>query len=144
MPLPVIDICIKIFHPQRIIGFKLQSLSFSSSSSHFLTLPSLSASPPSCPSPLPLLLYLTPCPLSFSLPPSHQFAFLNPPTMDLSISSFGGLDLSSIPGVYNWMNITMTYLLGQVRTIWSTVRMFLAVANLACRMSRQHYVLCSG
>ena len=34
--------------------------------------------------------------------------------MDLSISSFGGLDLTSIPGVYNWINITMTYLMAQV------------------------------
>jgi hypothetical protein len=54
--------------------------------------------------------------------------------MDIAVSSFGGLDLSSIPGVYNWMNITMTWLLGQVRVrvivwvrVWFRVRVRIRV-----------------
>jgi hypothetical protein len=39
--------------------------------------------------------------------------FLSPPSLDLSVSSFGGLDLSSVPGVYHWMNITLTWLMEQ-------------------------------
>lgn len=40
-------------------------------------------------------------------------SFLRTPLLDTSISSFGGVDLASIPGVYTWINITMSWLLGQ-------------------------------
>lgn len=39
--------------------------------------------------------------------------FLELPTLDIAISSFGGIDISSIPGVYSWIKITITWLLGQ-------------------------------
>lgn len=43
-----------------------------------------------------------------------SISFLRLPALDTAISSFGGVDLASIPGVYTWLNITMTWLLGQL------------------------------
>jgi hypothetical protein len=42
-----------------------------------------------------------------------SISFERLPVLDCSISSFGGVDLASIPGVYTWINITMTWLLTQ-------------------------------
>jgi len=42
-----------------------------------------------------------------------SISFTRLPVLDCSISSFGGVDLASIPGVYTWINITMTWLLTQ-------------------------------
>jgi len=44
---------------------------------------------------------------------NSTISFLELPTLDLAISSFGGVDISSIPGVYSWIKITMTWLLRQ-------------------------------
>ena len=42
-----------------------------------------------------------------------SISFTRLPVLDCSISSFGGVDLASIPGVHTWINITMTWLLSQ-------------------------------
>lgn len=41
-------------------------------------------------------------------------SFIDLPVFDITVSSFGGIELSSIPGVYHWINITMIWLLEQV------------------------------
>ena len=40
-------------------------------------------------------------------------SFLHLPVLDCTISTIGGVDLSSIPGMYTWINITMSWLLNQ-------------------------------
>ena len=42
-----------------------------------------------------------------------SISFLELPTLDFSISSFGGLELSSIPLAYYWVNATLSWMLGQ-------------------------------
>ena len=40
-------------------------------------------------------------------------SFLQLPVLDCTISTIGGVDLASIPGMYTWINITATWLLSQ-------------------------------
>jgi hypothetical protein len=40
-------------------------------------------------------------------------SFLHLPVLDCTISTIGGVDLASIPGMYTWINITMSWLLNQ-------------------------------
>lgn len=42
------------------------------------------------------------------------FSFLELPKWEITVASFGVSDLSSIPGVYHWINVTMSWLLQQV------------------------------
>jgi hypothetical protein len=42
-----------------------------------------------------------------------SYSFITMPTVDLTISSFGGIDLATIPGVYSLINITTNWLLAQ-------------------------------
>jgi Ca2+-dependent lipid-binding protein len=44
-----------------------------------------------------------------------QASFLEPPTVDFTVSSFGGVDLSAIPLAFQWMNGTIHWMLEQVR-----------------------------
>jgi hypothetical protein len=46
-----------------------------------------------------------------------QLSFMSAPQLAFSISSFGGLELSSMPYAYQWVNSSMHWLLEQVRDI---------------------------
>jgi hypothetical protein len=43
-----------------------------------------------------------------------QLSFLRPPQLAFSISSFGGLELTSMPYAFQWVNSSMHWLLAQV------------------------------
>jgi hypothetical protein len=45
-----------------------------------------------------------------------QLSFLRPPQLAFSISSFGGLELTSMPYAFQWVNSSMHWLLAQVGT----------------------------
>ena len=43
-----------------------------------------------------------------------SIAFHSVPTLDMSISSFGGVDLSILPGMHSWINVTLSWVLTQL------------------------------
>ena len=44
-----------------------------------------------------------------------QLSFLGLPSVDFSISGFGGLDLVAFPLAYYWVNVTISWVLEQVK-----------------------------